>query len=89
MYIDWHGISDQVYTQIVGLDDVYRIQGSGVAIWARKGAWIRKDTFLLYYHNVGTTTKGVAAMVFKNDKVSAAIKGSDFFIILRGVYSNE
>ena len=93
MYIDWLGIRNIVSSLIVGLDDVYWIQGSGVVRWARKGAWIRKDTFLLYYHNVGNTIKGVATMVFENDKVSAEFKfkGTDDVIVfsLRGVYSKE
>ena len=91
MYIDWHGIRDKVYQHIVGLDDVYRIQGSGVERWARKGAWIRKDTFSVYYHNVGNTIKGWATMAFENDKVSAEIKDKDAVNIfyLRGVYSRE
>ncbi len=89
MYIDWHGIRGK-FSLIVGLDDVYWIQGSGVVRWARKGAWIRKDTFLLYYHNVGNTIKGVATMVFENDKVSAEFKSTDDVIFsLRGVYSKE
>ena len=89
MHIDWHGIRGK-FSLIVGLDDVYRITATGGVGWARKGDWIRKDTFLLYYHHVGNTIKGVGTMVFKNDRVSVEFKDTDNKIIsLRGVYSKE
>ncbi len=96
MHIDWLGNRGSVYQHIVGLDDVYRLQGYGEERWARKGAWIRKDYFSQYYfshyyHNVGSTIKGVATMVFKDDKVLVEIKGTDNVtdISLKGVCSKE
>ncbi len=91
MYIDQHYIGDKVSPLIVGLDDVYRITRSDRGRWATKGTWFRKDIFLIYYHNVGSTVKGVATMVFKDDKVLFEIKGTDNVtdISLKGVCSKE
>lgn len=75
MHIDWHEIGDKVYRITVGLDGVFRVTGSDVNIWARKGAWIRKDTFSFNYHHIGSTEKGVTIIAFKNDKVTVTFKG--------------
>jgi CubicO group peptidase (beta-lactamase class C family) len=92
MYIDRHEIGDKVYPLIVGLDDVYRITRSDRGRVASKGTWIRKDTFMIYMHHVGYTTKPVTTMVFKDDKVLVEIKGQISGwpdISLKGVYSKE
>jgi hypothetical protein len=91
MHIDWLGNRGSVYQHIVGLDDVYRITRSDRGRVARKGAWVRKDYFVHYYHNVGSTIKGVAIMVFKDDKVLVEIIGTDNVtdISLKGVCSKE
>ena len=75
MHINWHETGDKVYRLLIGLDGVFRVTGSDVNIWARKGAWIKKDTFSFDYHHIGSTEKGVAVLAFKNDKVTVTFKG--------------
>ena len=92
MHIDWLGNKGSVLKKlIVGLDDVYRLQGYDKERWARKGAWTGQDTFTVYYHNVGNTNKGVATMKFQSDKVSAEFRDKDNVnsVSLHGVYSEK
>ena len=55
-----------------------------------KGPGLEKILFCSIIIMLALLIKGVATMVFKNDKVSAEFKGTDDVIVsLRGVYSKE
>lgn len=68
------------YSTKVGLDNVYRFTdmmrfNEGLETkFALKGLWSTEDTFTLYWHNVGDTSKGRAQFKFDGDYVNAHIE---------------
>lgn len=65
------------YSGKVGLDDAYRFTdmrrfSEGLeSKMALKGVWSAEDTFTIYYHNVGFTSKGRSQVTFDGDLFNA------------------
>ncbi len=61
----------------VGLDGVYRVTDRIDSQMAMKGHWIDKDTFRVFYKDIGNTTRGHVNITFEDKKMIYSV--DDFF----------